>query len=74
MKEVKLDKNGRISLVCFLGILLLQPIVLTLAKFGICFEFRISNFGFQSHFEWALTRDVQTYYFDDKLFIKSVTA
>ena len=35
MKEVKLDKNGQISLITFLSILVIQPILLMLAKFKI---------------------------------------
>jgi membrane-associated protease RseP (regulator of RpoE activity) len=35
MKEVILNKNGQISLVCFLCILLTQPILLSLFKLGV---------------------------------------
>jgi membrane-associated protease RseP (regulator of RpoE activity) len=35
MKEVILNKNGQISLVCFLCILLTQPILISLLKFGV---------------------------------------
>lgn len=34
MKDISLDKNGQLSLICFLGVLVLQPIMLVLFKLG----------------------------------------